>query len=193
VAFPPQGLRNGALPDDLKKVRPHLFSRPLVPGPNAAALCIAVGRQVSVANGKRFIPVSFSACESREKFPGFASLRVSSIRSLTSAIPEQRAVLQHHTAHDDQRDAEVNNQSGYIDNVATNGADDVAGSAPILRRRKGSMEPEAFPKLQLRRAQFHGHGDERPMRTVRLSMQILFTNDRPRADAQNADGSQNRA
>jgi len=53
VAFPPEGLRNGALPDDLKKspaafyFRVHLF-----PDPNAAALCIAVGRQVSVANGK---------------------------------------------------------------------------------------------------------------------------------------------
>jgi hypothetical protein len=49
----PEGLRNGALPDDLKKspaafyFRVHLF-----PDPNAAALCIAVGRQVSVANGK---------------------------------------------------------------------------------------------------------------------------------------------
>jgi len=46
-------LRNGALPDDLKKsptafyFRVHLF-----PDPNAAALCIAVGRQVSAANGK---------------------------------------------------------------------------------------------------------------------------------------------
>jgi hypothetical protein len=53
VAFPPEGLRNGALPDDLKKrpaafyFRVHLF-----PDPNAAALCIAVGRQVSVADGK---------------------------------------------------------------------------------------------------------------------------------------------
>jgi len=53
VAFPPKGLRNGALPDDLKKspaafyFRVHLF-----PDPNAAAVCIAVGRQVSVANGK---------------------------------------------------------------------------------------------------------------------------------------------
>jgi hypothetical protein len=53
VAFPPEGLRKGALPDDLKKspatfyFRVHLF-----PDRNAAALCIAVGRQVSVANGK---------------------------------------------------------------------------------------------------------------------------------------------
>jgi hypothetical protein len=53
VAFPPEGLRNGALPDDLKKspatfyFRVHLFS-----DSNAAALCIAVGRQISVANGK---------------------------------------------------------------------------------------------------------------------------------------------
>jgi hypothetical protein len=53
VAFPSEGLRNGALPDDLKKspaafyFRVHLF-----PDPNAAALCIAVGKQVSVANGK---------------------------------------------------------------------------------------------------------------------------------------------
>jgi len=53
VAFPSEGLRNGALPDDLKKspaafyFRVHLF-----PDPNAAALCIALGRRVSVANGK---------------------------------------------------------------------------------------------------------------------------------------------
>ena len=53
VAFPPQGLRNGALPDDLKKSPTAFYFRVhLSPGPNAAALCIAVGRQVSVANGK---------------------------------------------------------------------------------------------------------------------------------------------
>src|SRR5881227_2228775 len=46
-------LPNGALRYDLKKspaafyFRVHLF-----PDPNAAAVCIAVGRQVSVANGK---------------------------------------------------------------------------------------------------------------------------------------------
>ena len=45
--------RNGALPDDLKKSPTAFYFRVhLSPGPKAAALCIAVGRQVSVANGK---------------------------------------------------------------------------------------------------------------------------------------------
>jgi hypothetical protein len=53
VAFPSEGLRNGALPDDLKKSPAAFYFRVrLFPDPNAAALCIAVGRQVSVANGK---------------------------------------------------------------------------------------------------------------------------------------------
>jgi hypothetical protein len=53
VAFPPEGLRNGALPDDLKKSPTAFYFRVhLPPGSNAAALCVAVGRQVSVANGK---------------------------------------------------------------------------------------------------------------------------------------------
>jgi hypothetical protein len=40
-------------PDDLKKSRTAFYFRVhLSRSPNAAALCIAVGRQVSVANGK---------------------------------------------------------------------------------------------------------------------------------------------
>jgi len=53
VAFPSGGLRNGTLPDDLKKSPAAFYFRvQLFPDPNAAALCIAVGRQVSLANGK---------------------------------------------------------------------------------------------------------------------------------------------
>jgi hypothetical protein len=69
VAFPPQGLRNGALPDDLKKSPTAFYFRVhLSPGPNAAALCIAVGRQVSVAKRQSdLFLVSFQRVRGRVK------------------------------------------------------------------------------------------------------------------------------
>jgi len=61
VAFPPQGLRNGALPDDLKKSPTAFYFRVhLSPGPMQRAL--HCGRQqVSVANGKAIYSCKFSA------------------------------------------------------------------------------------------------------------------------------------
>jgi hypothetical protein len=55
--------------------------------------------------------------------------------------------LQEGTAQENAGDGEVNDQTVTSTNVATNGAEALAGSHPTRRKRKGSIEPAKVPKV----------------------------------------------
>src|SRR5437870_9082437 len=96
--------------------------------------------------------------------------------------------LQQNTAHDEQSDTEIDDQSGHVDQRCDKWGGRGCGISTDSAQDEGKHgSGERAPEDHTDEGYTDCERNERPMRAIRLSMQILFTNNCPRPDTHNTD------